>query len=65
MNKFQAIEAMKSGCKLTHNYFCKDEWVRMENGMMVFEDGCKCSQEMFWMDRTAFGWDDGWSLVKN
>jgi hypothetical protein len=60
MNKQEAIDAMKAGKILTHEYFQPNEWVTIRNGAFVFEDGISCTTEMFWNDRKHAGWDDGW-----
>jgi hypothetical protein len=62
MNKAEAIQAMREGKKVTHRYFSPDEWMTMEGGQIVLEDGVRCSQSFFWADRTATFWDDGYSL---
>jgi hypothetical protein len=60
LNKEQALEEMRKGWKLTHGYFTDDEWVTIENNLMVFEDGVKISVEEFF-DIRKEGFDNGWT----
>jgi hypothetical protein len=62
MNKAEAIQAMREGKKVTHRYFSQDEWMTMEGGQILLEDGVRCSQNQFWADRTSPEWEDGYSL---
>jgi len=62
MNKQEAIQAMLEGKKVTHRYFTDDEWVTMENGKIVFEDGIRCSPEEFWKWRTEECFETDWSI---
>lgn len=61
MNKQEAIEAMQAGKKVTWKYFSDDEWMTIENGKIVLEDGVRCSPDEFWRS-TDEGWNDGYSL---
>lgn len=64
MTKSEAITAMKNGLKVTHRYFSSDEWMTMQDGRILLEDGCKCSPEEFWRWRKDNNWNDGYSLFK-
>ncbi len=65
MTKQQAIEAMKTGEKLTHRYFSEGEWVSMKgNFTMIFEDGCKIDSDTFWNDRKGEGFNNDWELFE-
>ena len=64
MTKIEAIKLMKEGKKLTHRYFSPNEWVTIENNSILFEDGCECSQQLFWYDRKNEYWNDDWSLFE-
>lgn len=64
MTKDEAIEAMKRGEKVTHEYFCSNEWMTIKDGQMVFEDGIYCDPKYFWLDRRGEGWQQGYSLFK-
>lgn len=62
MTKGEAIIAMQEGKKVTHKCFDKWEWVTiMPDGGMMSECG-EMSSELFWMYRTAWFWEYGWSL---
>lgn len=63
MTKDQAIEAMKEGNSIFHENFSNDEWMKMECGMIVFEDGCRCTPAMFWHGRDGESWDEGYSVI--
>lgn len=63
MTKEEAIDKMKKGIKVTHRYFSKNEWMTMDNGKIVLEDGFRCSTHEFWRWRTDESWNDGYSLI--
>lgn len=65
MNKHEAIKAMESGKKVSHEYFSDDEWMTIDHNdnQILFEDGCRCSQEEFWSIRQEKGWEDGYTIV--
>lgn len=62
MSREEAKEAMKSGLKVTHIYFTPEEWATMENGLIVLEDGVRCSPSEFWRYRNESYFDYGWSI---
>lgn len=64
MTKSGAIIAMSYGKKVTHRYFSSNEWMTLENGNFVFEDGVKVSPREFWNDRSDKQWDDDWDIFK-
>lgn len=64
MTKTEALEAMKMGKKVTHRYFSADEWMTIENGLILLEDGVKCSITEFFKWRTDASWNDGYSLYE-
>ena len=64
MNKKEAFQAMREGKKVRHNYFSEDEWMTIENSKIVFEDGVKCTQKDFFLDRSGPDWKDGYSIVE-
>ena len=64
MTKEEAIQAMKDGKKVTHNYYSEDEWMTMEGNRIVLEDGCSCYAYEFWEIRHGFGWNDGYSIYE-
>jgi hypothetical protein len=65
MDKEQAIAAMNDGKKVTHQYFTSNEWMTMQDGKILLEDGVKCSPYEFWRWRTDECWNDGYSLYDN
>jgi hypothetical protein len=65
MLKNEAIQAMHAGKKVTHRYFISDEWVTIDNGEILLEDGYRCSEEEFWDSRTTSFWDTDWEIFNS
>ena len=62
-SKSQAIQLMREGKKVTHQYFTNNEWMQLTTtGMYQFEDGVVCPSLLFWQDRKGQYWETGWSL---
>lgn len=65
MTKEEAIEAMKSGKRVTHEWFTANEWMTMNiDGKIELEDGVKCHPNEFWRWRTDSSWGNGYSLFE-
>ena len=64
LTKEDAKQAMREGKKVTHKYFSPGEWATMENGMVILEDGVRCSSQEFWHWRQQSFFDNDWSLYK-
>ena len=65
-SKQEAISIMQQGYRITHKWFTSDEWITMDDkGHIVFEDGHKCSLNVFFMSRTDDTWNDGYSIYTN
>ena len=64
MTRFTAIQAMRSGKKVTHKYFSKGEWATQDNGQILLEDGVKCSPAEFWKYRQEEFFNDGWEIFQ-
>ena len=62
MTRQEAIKAMREGKKVTHRWFSPEEWATQEHGLIVLEDGVKCSPSLFWLDRRTSDWDNDWEL---
>jgi len=62
MNKQEAIEAMKVGKKVTHEYFNSDEYIYMIGESLYDEGDSYLISDLFWKDREGFHWDTGWSV---
>lgn len=60
MNKTEALEAMRNGGRITHHYFGPEEWMTLDGNQIVLEDGVRCTQAMFWQDRSGKEWEDGY-----
>lgn len=65
MTKAEAIQAMSEGKKVRHHYFYDGEWMTMQNGKILLEDGVVCSPNEFWSWRWGTEWNDGYELVNN
>ena len=63
MTKNEALQALKLGKKVTGPWFTPEEFIRIENGVLVDEKGYKMHD--FWRTRTESVWDNGWSVYKN
>lgn len=63
MTKQEAIHAMVRGERVMHRFFTPEEWVIMKNGVVVFEDGVRCSLIEFWNDRTGKDWESDWEIL--
>jgi len=72
MNKIEAIEAMKQGHKVSHEWFSPDEYIYMIDGEIYDENDYKMScigannqLITFWTDRTDSTWiEGGWEIFK-
>lgn len=62
MTKEEALLALKDGEKLSHRYFDPHEWVREEDGVYIFEDGCRCEPVDFWAFRDGNSWNYDWRI---
>ena len=62
MNKQEALIAMEEGKKVSHMYFTPEEWVTIDNGDFLFEDGVRCTFEEFWAYRSDEYWTTDWRL---
>lgn len=65
MTRDEAIAEMQKGNKVTHGYFSNNEWMTMENGKIVTEEGYRHDPVEFWSYRQLAGWNDGYSIFKN
>jgi len=65
MTKEEAITAMKSGSKVTHEYFTKDEWITMDSPNskhFVDETGLSLPCDEFWRYRKSEVFQTGWEI---
>lgn len=60
MTKPKAIVAMKSGQKVTHEYFSSNEFLYMEYGIIRTEEGYSFDEA--WDERTGPEWQRGWRI---
>lgn len=67
MTKDEAIEVMKQGKKVRHQYFSQDEWMKQDDERpryYRFEDGVVCSPEEFWRFRQEKAFETDWEIVE-
>lgn len=65
MTKAEALDAAKAGHKVRHILFTQDEWMTIDMGMLLFEDGCRCSIYSFFNGlRSGACWNDDWSFYE-
>lgn len=62
MTRSEAIKAMREGKKVTHKYFSREEWATQDHGLILLEDGVKCSPSEFWTDRQSELFANDWSI---
>lgn len=62
LTKLEATILLKQGETLTHEYFTENEWIKLQDGKYLFEDGVKCDVNLFWADRMHAGWQTGWRV---
>lgn len=60
MTKQEAIIEMQKGIKVIHTYFSPWEWMTLQNGEFIFEDGYTIEPDRFWEDRQDEEWNIGW-----
>lgn len=68
MTRTEAIEAMKNGQRVTHQWFEDFEFiykVPSEPNMIYTEDGYCQTEREFWNYRQAKQWQTGWELFKD
>jgi hypothetical protein len=65
MTSTEAIEQMRQGKKVTHEYFTDHEFIYMENGKIISEDkivhGAPTS---YFLLRPGQAWKENWELFK-
>lgn len=65
MTKLEAIEAMKAGNKITHEYFTANQWMSLDSkGDYLLDDEVVIDPLEFWVYRQGSGWNKGWSIFK-
>ena len=62
MTRYEAIKAMREGKKVTHEYFTPEEWATQEHGLILLEDGVRCSPAEFWKWRQTKEFNEGWEI---
>lgn len=58
-----AIAKMREGKKVRHRYFIPGEWMKLENGLLLLEDGVRISLNEFFNTRNYPCWDSDWEVV--
>lgn len=63
MNRAEAKKAIEAGKKVTHEYFTPEEWVTYYgNHVYIMEDGVTVHEALFWHDRQAECFEEGWEI---
>lgn len=65
MVKADAILLMIKGTKITHRYFSENEWMVIEDDLIILEDWVQCTPHDFWEYRQSESWDDGYSVYES
>lgn len=65
MTKIEALQAMREGKKVTHCYFQPHEWMTIQNGMILLEDGVTITIDEFYNIRNQDSWDSEYSLYED
>ena len=63
-SKEQAIKYMKEGKRVTHYHFSDHEWITMEGGKIITEEGYRLDSHEFWHYRQT-GFENDWRLYKD
>lgn len=63
MTKKEAMLAMKLGERVTHEYFLKNEYIRLEESKVIDENGFSFKECSYWQLRTDESYDNGWSVI--
>lgn len=58
----EAIAKARQGIKMTHEFFAEDEYILVQNGMIIFEDGIRTPLQDWFEDKPYL--DEGWSEFK-
>tara|TARA_R110002096_G_C14628496_1_gene724694 strand:+ start:2504 stop:2704 length:201 start_codon:yes stop_codon:yes gene_type:complete len=61
MTRTEAIKELEQGRKITHRYFLDNEFLKMVDNQIVFEDGNQVNPNEFWKLRGSEVWEDGYS----
>ncbi len=61
MTKEEAKKELENGAKITHRLFSASEYVYIENGRIIDEDGYVMHD--FWKYREGKSFDDGWEVI--
>lgn len=64
LTKQEAVSLMEKGEKITHRFFSENEWMTIDDGEILFEDGVRMSLEEFWKYRHDKSWECGYYLIK-
>lgn len=65
MTRVEAIQAMRNGERVTHEFFMDDEWIEMIGCCIILtEDGYEHPSDLFWADRMSESFNRGWFTVK-
>lgn len=63
MSKEEAIQLLKEGAKVTHDYFLDHEYIYLSDGKIHDENGYNIDTE-FWKYRHQAYWQIGWKVFE-
>lgn len=61
MTKTEALAALDLGKVIRHRSFMKHEFIRKLNGKILDESGLVLDEKLFWQNRNAGFFNEGWS----
>lgn len=56
MTRLEALESIKQGNKITHQYFLDNEYLFYKDGEILTEDGYNFEEQFWGMDFFENGW---------
>lgn len=62
MTRQEAVLAMKLGERVTHRYFTKNGFIRMDQGKIIDENNLEFNSDLFWQFHSADGFNHGWII---
>lgn len=64
MTKKDAIEWMQLGARCEHTILGTGEWITINEGFYILEDGLRLTPEEFWRDKQDPIWNTKWEFAK-
>lgn len=63
LSRDAAKDALLLGKKVRHRYYTRDEYLLLNDGVLITEDGCRHGgfEDAFWSKYQV--WPDGWEVI--